>query len=275
MSKPPRSSLSKFVHDLVTVDFRQTDIYMGVRLATLLVALIVLGLITNHVAESSLVVLGAAFVLAIDEIRSKGRRTFILLTVSLVYASIFALGIVLSISDYLVVPLLALGLFIISYFTVYPRALMILMFASIVFVVAIATQDATLTLAGQGFLLFFAGGLYAILGCIIFPAHRTSMQQDSAQTPHQPKLTWQEKFRPLTSNLSLRSKHFQYAIVLAITGSLGLLITQWFELPEGDWVLLTIVVLLLPAYSDISFMLALSIIHPNSLHVLEELVVYI
>ena len=258
MSKPPRSRWSNFVHDLVTVDFHQADIYTGVRLAAIIVTVTVLGVITGHTTESSLATFGAAYVLAIDQIPSKGSRTRVLLTVSILYASIFSIGVIISIRDNLVVPLLALGLFIISYFTVYPRALTILMFASLVFVIGIATQGATLTLAGQDFLLFFAGGLWAIVCGMIFPARKTSKQQgpvtaDPFQEQHQPKLTWQDKFRPLTSNLSIHSQHFQYAIVLAITSAVGMLITQWFELSERAWVLITVVVLLLPAYSEISF----------------------
>ena len=72
MSKPPRSSLSNFFHDLVTVDFHQTDINTGVRLAILLIIVTVLGLITGHAAEASFVWLGAAYVLAVDQLRSKG-----------------------------------------------------------------------------------------------------------------------------------------------------------------------------------------------------------
>ena len=132
------------------------------------------------------------------------------------------------------------------------------MFASLVYVIAIATHGATLTLAGEHFLLFFAGGLWAIVGGMIFRARKTTKQRhtvtaDPFQEQHQSKLTWQDKFRPLTSNLSVHSQHFQYAIVFAITGAVGMLITQWFSLSEGAWVLITVVVLLLPAYSEISF----------------------
>jgi hypothetical protein len=134
-----------------------------VRLATLLVAVIALGLISNHVAESALVMLGAAFTLAIDETRTKGTRTCVMLPVSILYASIFAIGVVISISDYLVVPLLVIGLFMISYFTAYPRALTILQFADYIFVVAIATQGDTISLAVPAFLLVFASGLWGVV----------------------------------------------------------------------------------------------------------------
>src|SRR5262245_7634438 len=121
LSKPPRSRLSDFVHDLVTVDFRQTDINTGVRAAILLIIVTVLGLITGHAAAASFIWLGAAYVLCIDLVldlnnTSKGTRTRVLLTVSILYVSIFAIGMVISMSYNLVVPLCGLGLFIISYF---------------------------------------------------------------------------------------------------------------------------------------------------------------
>ena len=103
MSKPPRSSLSNFFHDLVTVDFHQTDIKTGVRVAIILIIVTVLGLITGHAAEAGIVWLGTVYVLAIDQLRYKGTRTRVLLTVSILYASIFAIGMVISMSDNLVV----------------------------------------------------------------------------------------------------------------------------------------------------------------------------
>ena len=45
------------------------------RLAILLTIVIVLGLITGHAAGAAMVWLGAAYVLAIDQLRSKGPRT--------------------------------------------------------------------------------------------------------------------------------------------------------------------------------------------------------
>ena len=102
LSKPPRSSLSNFFHDLVTVDFHQTDINTGVRIAAILVIITVVGLITGHAAESGLVTLGTLFVLIVDQLPHKGTRTRFLLTVSILYASIFAIGMVISMSDNLV-----------------------------------------------------------------------------------------------------------------------------------------------------------------------------
>ena len=166
-----------------------------------------------------------AYVLIIDQHRSKGPRTRVLLVVSILYASIFACGVVISISEILVVLLLPLGVFILSYLTVYPRALNLLFFATVVYVVAIATPyegiTPTLTLTGVDFLLFFAGGLWAIVGGMIFLARKTSKQQrtvtaDPIQEPLQPQLTWQDRFRPLTSNLSVHSHYLQYAIFLQL-----------------------------------------------------------
>ena len=66
LSKPPRSHLSNFFHDLVTVDFHQIDINTGVRVAAFLIIVTVLGLITGHAAQASFVWIGAAYVLTID-----------------------------------------------------------------------------------------------------------------------------------------------------------------------------------------------------------------
>ena len=256
MSKPPRSRWSNFVHDLVTVDFHQTDIKTGVRVAILLTVVIVLGLITGHAAAAGMVWLGTAYVFAIDQLRPKGPRTRVLLTVSILYASILAIGVVISMSDSLVVvALCGLGLFIIPYFTVYPTAFWTLFFASLLFVIGITYQGATLALAGQNFLAIFVGGLWAIVGGIIFQvARKTSKQQrtvtaDPIQEPLQPQLTWQDRLRPLRSNLSIHSHHFQYAIVFAITGAVAMLIIQWFKLSDGDWVLITVVNILAPSFA--------------------------
>lgn len=259
MAKPPRSRWSNFVHDLVTVDFHQADINTGVRLAILLIIVTVLGLISGHAAEAVYIWLGAASVLAADLLRPKGTGTRFLLTVSILYASIFAIGMVISIGGNLVVPLCGLGLFIISYFTVYPKAFGTLLYFCVMFGIAIAFHGATLALAGQNFLLILVGGLWATVGDFIF-LRKTSKQQrtvtaDPIQEQPQPQLTWQDRFRPLTSNLSIHSPHLQYALVFAITGAISMLIIQLFTLSSGDWVLMTEVAILAPAFSDISLTL--------------------
>ena len=69
------------------------------RLAILLMIVTVLGLITGHSAEASFIWIGATYVLLVDQLRSKGPRTRVLLNVSIIYASIFAIGMVISIND--------------------------------------------------------------------------------------------------------------------------------------------------------------------------------
>ena len=73
LSKPPRSSLSNFFHDLVTVDFHQTDIKTGVRIAIILIIVTVLGLITGYAAEAGFVVI--SIVCAADRTTSLYRYT--------------------------------------------------------------------------------------------------------------------------------------------------------------------------------------------------------
>ena len=70
------------------------------------------------------------------------------------------------------------------------------MFAGIVYVVAITTQDANLTLTGQAFLPIVIGGLWAILSGVIFPAtkflkrHTTDQSvQEQCQEHPEAKLT--------------------------------------------------------------------------------------
>jgi uncharacterized membrane protein YgaE (UPF0421/DUF939 family) len=163
---------------------------------------------------------------------------------------------------YLVLPLLALGLFLISYFRIFSKGFMLLKFAGIWFVIGVATHDASLTLTGQAFVLALVGGLWAILIGIIFPAHTFSKPHPSTTTDHsvqehntqqhQARLTRHDKFKLFMSNLSMHSHYFQFALTLAITSPVGLLIAQWFELQYPDWVLISIVVILMPAYTEIS-----------------------
>jgi hypothetical protein len=77
LSKPPRSSLSNFFHDLVTVDFHQIDINTGMRIAAILVIITVVGLITGHAAESGLVTIGALWVCIGTQCRSHYRLHFL------------------------------------------------------------------------------------------------------------------------------------------------------------------------------------------------------
>ncbi len=254
MSKSNRSHGSQFLHDLVTVDFSKADLYGGVKVAALIAPILVLGLFTGH--ESSLVILAGAFVLAIDLMAPPGPRTRLLLVVSLIYTVTFAIGILISMVDYLLAPLLALGLFFITYLKVYPRAFLPLVFAAVFFITSVPSHNTTLTTAGMGSLEVLIGGLWATFLTAIFPSRKLKRQTtDQSVQEHQQqsraKLTRQDRFKPFTSNLSIHSKYFQYALAFAITSVVGLLITQWFKLPEPVWILATILAILMP-FDDIS-----------------------
>ena len=166
----------------------------------------------------------------------------------------------ISMVNYLVMPLLALGLFLISYFRIFSKGFMLLKFAGIWFVIGVTTQDTTLTLTGQAFLLVLIGGLWAILIGIIFPAHKflkphTTTDQCMTTTESSTisgQIDTARQIQTFSSNLSIHSQYFQFSMALAITSAVGLLIAQWFELQEPGWILISIVVILMPAYTDIS-----------------------
>jgi uncharacterized membrane protein YgaE (UPF0421/DUF939 family) len=252
MSESRHSSGSQFLHDLITVDWSKADLYGAVKVATLIAPLLVIGLFTKH--EPTNVILAGAFVLAIDLMAPPGPRTRLLLSVSVIYTATFAIGMLISMVDYLVAPLLALGLFFITYLKVYPKAFLPLIFAAVFFIISVPTHNTTLTATGIGSLEVVIGGLWATLLAAIFPSRKLK-RQTTDQSVHErqspAKLTRQDRFKPFTSNLSIHSKYFQYALAYAITSAIGLLITQWFKLPEPIWVLATILAILMP-FADIS-----------------------
>jgi len=223
---------------------------------TLVAPLIVIGLFTGH--EPSLVILGGVFILVLDLMVPPGPRTRFMLSVSVIYTATFAIGMLISMVDYLVAPLLALGFFFIAYLKVYPRAFLFIIYAGVFFLIGIINQNSTLTATGIGSLDVLIGGLWAILLTAIFPSRKffkrqttdQSVQEHHQQQQSRAKLTWQDKFKPFTSNLSIHSKNFQYALAFAITSVIGLLITQWFKLPEPGWVLATIFAILVP-FADV------------------------
>ena len=252
MGTSNRSGGSQFLHDLITVDFSKVDPYGAVKAATLIAPLLVVGLFTGH--EPSLVVLAGAFVLVFDLMAPPGPRTRLMLSVSVIYTAAFAIGMLISMVDYLVPPLLALGLFFITYLKVYPRAFLPLIYTGIFFLIGIISQNSTLTATGIGSLDVLIGGLWAILLTAIFPSRKffkrqttdQSVREHHQQQQSQAKLIKQDRFKPFTSNLSIHSKYFQYALAFAITSAIGLLIIQWLKLPEPGWVLATIFAILMP-----------------------------
>jgi membrane protein implicated in regulation of membrane protease activity len=229
-----------------------------VKAVTLVAPLIVIGLFTRH--EPSLVILGGVFILVLDLMVPPGPRTRFMLSVSVIYTATFAIGMLISMVDYLVAPLLALGFFFIAYLKVYPRAFIVIIYVGVFFLIGIINQNSTLTATGIGSLDVLIGGLWALLLTAIFPSRKFFKRQttdQSVQEHHQQqqeqsrgKLTWQDKFKPFTSNLSIHSNNFQYALAFSITSVIGLLITQWFKLPESGWVLATIFAILVP-FADV------------------------
>jgi hypothetical protein len=148
--------------------------------------------------------------------------------------------------DYLVVPLLALGVFFITYLRVYPKAFSILYFAGIFFIFEITSYNATLTHTAVDSLQILLGGFWVILAGAIIPSRKLkrqtaeqSVHQLQQQQHFQAKLTRQERFKPFTSNISIHSKYFQNAFALAVTIVIGLLIAQWLNLKEPGWLLVT------------------------------------
>jgi uncharacterized membrane protein YccC len=62
-----------------------------------------------------------------------------------------------------------------------------------------------------------------------------------------------QAFKPLVSNMSLRSGHFQFALSFAITGAIGLSIAQDLGIMRGYWILITMCVLLLRSDISVTF----------------------
>jgi hypothetical protein len=264
MPKSYKFIARNFVNNLKKVDFSQVDFYSGIRLATLLATPLVVGVITSNFVEGiaqeiSIVMFGTVLILAIDELQPTVSRKGLLFS-SLVYASILAIGVAISTIDFLVIPLFGIGLFIISYLNVLPRAFVVtLTFAGIVFFVGLLTHDASIALAGQMFQLFVLGGLWAILGGMIFPErndkkHHPIEVENTTQMIHsQRKPTLQDKLVPLIDNFSLHSRNFQFAIALALASVGVLLAAQWFELQRGGWILIPLILVLLPAEMGAAF----------------------
>src|SRR5262245_34515693 len=253
MSESKHSRWSVFLHDLVTVDFSKVDKYTGVKAAIIIAPIIVFGLITGQ--DISLALWGAGLVLAIDTMRPPGSRTRILLLASVIYTAFFALGMIISMVDYLVLPLLALGVFLIIYLRVFPKIFSVLFFAGTLFIFALMTHNPTITRTGVESLQILIGSLWVIPAGAIFPSHKYLKRQTADQSVHErqqqqsrAKLTRQDSFKLFTTNLSIHSKYLQDALTLAITITIGLLIAQWLNLKEPAWILLSIWFILVPAF---------------------------
>ena len=124
-----------FLRSLTSFDFSQLNVYAGIRAGVLITSLLIIGVLSNHIREATLAVLGTIFFLQGRTKQTIAIRTLIL--ASVINASAFTIGSIIG-TTYLAVPLLAIGLFIISYFGVYPNTAIIVMISAVVFSFGVA-----------------------------------------------------------------------------------------------------------------------------------------
>jgi hypothetical protein len=204
---------------------------------------LIIGVLSNHIREATLAVLGTIFFLQGRTKQTIAIRTLIL--ASVINASAFTIGSIIG-TTYLAVPLLAIGLFIISYFGVYPNTAVIVVISAVVFSFGVGLPGINNIPPSERFWLFLVGGLWGVLGAITSlgwqllkknPAIEVVKPPVQAHLPSNPGV-----FHPLRSNMSLGSGHFQFAVCFAIIGAIGLLIAQGLGLMRGYWVLITVCV---------------------------------
>ena len=112
-------------------------------------------------------------------------------------------------------------------------------------------QTGSVIAIGEQFLLVLIGGLWGLLGSII-PIRVTHLvSEPRAETapvylePTRFPVTHLERIRPLLSNLSIRSEQFRFAVAIATTGAIGLMIAVDLGLQKQYWVLTTICIIFL------------------------------
>jgi hypothetical protein len=265
-----------FLRSITSFNLGNLKISAGIRTGVLIIGLLAIGLISNHIRESVLAVLGTINVSLIEIQQPKWTKMIpTLILVSIINAFLFTIGSLIGTTgSYLGVSFFALGLFIISYMGVYPNAVSIVIISSVIFSVGVSLPGINVIPSGERFLLLFSGGLWGTLGAAIIPiiivlakerstreaiaATATTIATATAKPPssvHHFSFPHSiiQVFNPLVSNMSLRSGHFQFAIAFAITGAIGLLIAQGLGLLRGYWVLITICVLLLRSDISVTF----------------------
>ena len=119
----------------LSFDFSQLNVSAGIRAAVLITSLLIIGVFSNHLREDTLAALGTIFFLQGRTKQTLAIRTLIL--ASVINASAFTIGSIIG-TSYLAVPLLAVGLFIISYLGVYPNTVIIVVISAVVFSVGVA-----------------------------------------------------------------------------------------------------------------------------------------
>src|SRR5215467_4311174 len=179
-----------FLHSLTSFDFSQLNVYAGLRAGVLITSLLIIGVFSNHIREATLAVLGTIFFLQGRTKQTIAIRTLIL--ASVINASAFTIGSIIG-TTYLAVPLLAIGLFIISYFGVYPNTAIIVVISAVVFSFGVALPGINNIPPGERFWLFLVGGLWGIIDAIASlgwqllkePSNRSSKASCSSPPPIQ------------------------------------------------------------------------------------------
>jgi Fusaric acid resistance protein-like len=252
MSQPTSGSRRGFLRSLTDFNVGQLSVSAGIKAAVLITALLIIGVLSNHIIGSVVAALGTIFGCVL--LRKEIKQTIMIRTLilaSIINASIFAIGSLIG-TSYLVVPLFAIGLFIISYFGVYPFHPSILIVSAVVFSVGVAIPGINNITPGERFWLFLVGGLWGVPGAIT-SLSRQVLKKDSAisvvklsSVKAQLRTINLRIFHPLANNMSLKSVHFQFAVRFAAIATMGLLAAQELGLIRGYWVLITICVLLRP-----------------------------
>ena len=252
MSQSTLGSRRGLLRSLTDFNFGQLSVSAGIRAAVLITALLIIGALSNHIIESVVAALGTITVCAL--VRKEIKQTIMIRTLilaSIINASVFTIGSLVGIS-YLTVPLFAIGLFIISYFGVYPIHSSILIISAVVFSVGVAVPGINNITPGERFWLFLVGGLWGVLGAITSLSWQVLKKNSAVSVVKLPSVKAQLRtinlgiFHPLANNMSLESVHFQFAVCFAAIATMGLLAAQELGLIRGYWVLITICALLRP-----------------------------
>ena len=256
MSRPHKwiSWLRTFLCNIRKFESSEIRILYGVKMGLFLMVVLAMGLTINR--EMIFACLGTLFIASIsisvlEENRSTKSKINTLLVVSILNASAFTIGTIVATMSFLVVSLSALALFIIAYAGVYPNAVKFILVVSLTFSIGIGQSAGSVIAIGEQFLLVLIGGLWGLLGSII-PIRVTHLvSEPRAETapvylePTRFPVTHLERIRPLLSNLSIRSEQFRFAVAIATTGAIGLMIAVDLGLQKQYWVLTTICIIFL------------------------------
>ena len=159
-----------FLHSITSFNLQQLKIFTGIRIGIFIIALLAIGLVSNHIRESIIVILGTINVSLLEVQRPKWTimvRTLII--ASMINASLFTIGSLIGANDgYIGVPLFASGLFIISFMGVYPNAApSIVIISSVIFSVGVSLPGLNTIPAYERFLLLLLGGLWGTFGAVV------------------------------------------------------------------------------------------------------------